>query len=388
MKLMQKSGAIVAATLVLALALALAVPAAAQDTIKIGSSSSFTGPAAFYGKHQRWGIEMAVDEINGKGGVLGKKIEVVYEDNRCNPAEAVKAVNALISQHNVVAILGALCSSSTLAVLPIVKRSEVPLITSSSTAASITGQIGEKVNRWGFRSTVGDDGMAHAMVAYLKKEGVKRVSIVGEESDYGRGGAQIFTEAMKANGLELVSADFVNATSPDFSVIMTKLKANKPDRVAVYFTSTPLTAFFRQYEAARLNIPGTGRLLLEVIAKAVTPEFVAAGGLDGSTGTNPYSPNIDTPENKDFVARFTKRAGEAPNQPSFMVYEAMHMLAKAIEKAGKATPAAIRDALRQVKYPSIMGGTISFDAGHQAHNNAVVTSFKDGKVLIVGLSPG
>lgn len=384
----RRASAVPTALSCIALALATGIPVAAQDTIKIGSTSSFTGPAAFYGSHQRMGIEMAVEEINSNGGVLGKPIEVVYEDNRCNPAEAVKAVNALISQHNVVAILGALCSSATLAALPVVKRSQVPLVTSSSTAASITGQIGDAVNRWGFRSTVADDGMAHAMVAYLKQEGVKRVSIVGEESDYGRGGAQIFTEALEANGLELVSADFVNATSPDFSAIMTKYKATRPDRIAVYFTSTPLTAFFRQYEAARMKIPGTGRLLLDVIANAVTPEFVAAGGLDGSTGTNPYSPSIDTPENKDFVARFTERNGEAPNQPSFMVYEAMHMLAKAIEAGGDATPAAIRDGLRKVEYPSIMGGAISFDDSHQARNNAVVTSFRDGKIAIVGLSPG
>jgi len=371
-----------------ALALTTVLPAMGQETIKIGSTSSFSGPAAFYGKHQRWGIEMAVDEINGTGGVLGRQIEVVYEDNRCNPAEAVKAVNALIFKHEVVAILGALCSSSTLAALPVVKRAKVPLITSSSTAASITDQIGEDVNRWGFRTTVGDDGMADAMVAYLTKEGVKSVAIVGEDSDFGRGGAGIFAEAMENAGLELTSSDFVNPSSPDFSVIMTKLKASSPDRIAVYFTSTPLTAFFRQYEAARLNIPGTGRLLLDVIAKAVTPKFIESGGLDGSTGTNPYSPDIKTPENKKFVAKFTERAGEAPNQPSFMVYEAMHLLAEAIEIAGEATPAAIRDALRKVEYSSIMGGTISFDGSHQAHNNAVVTAFQDGMIIIVGLSPG
>ena len=371
-----------------ALAVVSATAAVSQETIKIGSTSSFTGPAAFYGGHQRMGIEMAVDEINSSGGVLGRQVEIVYEDNRCNPAEAVKAVNALVSQHEVVAILGALCSSATLAALPVVARSEVPLITSSSTAASITGQIGEGVNRWGFRSTVADDGMAYAMVAYLKKEGVQRVSIVGEESDYGRGGAQIFTEALEANGLEVVSADFVNPTSPDFSAILTKYKAMQPDRIAIYFTSTPLTAFYRQYEAARMSIPGTGRLLLDVITDAVTPEFVAAGGLDGSTGTNPYSPSIDTPANHDFVKRFTERNGEAPNQPSFMAYEAMHMLARAIEDGGEATREAIRDALRSVEYPSIMGGTISFDESHQARNNAVVTSIVNGEIVIVGLSPG
>lgn len=379
---------IVRGALVAAGILAAALPAAAQDTIKIGQTSSFTGPAAFYGKHQRWGIDMAVDEINAKGGVLGRKIEMAYEDNRCNPAEAVKAVNALISQHEVVAILGALCSSATLAVLPVVKRAEVPLITSSSTAASITDQIGEGVNPWGFRSTIGDDGMARAMVSYLKTEGVKRVSIVGEDTDYGRGGAETFTKALEENGMEVVSADFVNPTSPDYTAILTKLKAEKPDRVAVYFTSTPLIAFFRQYEAVRLGIPGTGRLLLDVIIKEVSPEFVAAGGLDGSTGTNPYSPAVDTPENKAFVKRFNELYGEDPHQTSFMGYEAMHILAKAIELAGEATPAAIRDALTKVTYPSIMGRTVSFGESHQVKNNAVVNAIKDGKVVVIGLSEG
>ncbi|MBM3559222.1 MAG: ABC transporter substrate-binding protein [Alphaproteobacteria bacterium] len=372
----------------LAIGMAAAVPVMAQDTIKIGVTSGFTGPAAFYGKHQRWGVELAVAEINAKGGVLGKKIELVFEDNRCNPAEAVKAVNALVNDHKVVSILGALCSSATLAALPVVKRAEVPLITSSSTAASITDQIGDKVNRWGFRSTIGDDGMAYAMVAHLKKEGVKKVGIVGEDNDYGRGGAEIFAKALKAAGMEVTSTDFVNPTSPDFTAILTKLKATKPDRIAAYFTSTPLTAFFRQYEAARVGIPGTGRLLLDVIVKAVTPEFVAAGGLDGSTSTNPYSPEIDTPANKAFVEKFKKHAGEEPNQPSFMIYEAMYTLAQAIAKAGTPTPAAIRDALRQVSYPSIMGKTIGFDESHQVKNNAVVNAVKGGKIIVLGMAEG
>lgn len=373
-----------AATLLLAAATAVC----AQETIKIGVTSSLTGPAAFYGAHQKWGIDMAVGEINANGGVLGKKLEVVYEDNRCNPAEAVKAVNALISQHEVVAIHGALCSSSTLAVLPVVARAEVPLITSSSTAASITSQIGESVNPWGFRSSVADDGMANAMVAFLKQQGVKRISIVGEESDYGRGGAEIFTKMLEANGMELVSADFVNPTAPDFSVIMTKLKANKPDRVAVYFTSTPLEAFIRQYETVRLGIPLTGRVEANILLKAVSPEFAASGGLDGTAAVNPYTPEIDTPENKAFVAKFVEIAKETPNQPSFMAYEAIHVLAKAIEGAGEATPAAIREGLLKVQYPSILGETINFDETHQAHNNVVVTQIMGGKIVIVGMPKG
>jgi len=363
--------------------------AAAEETIKIGLNSSFTGPAALYGTHQRWGVDMAVEEINGEGGVLGKKIEFVYEDNRCNPTEAVKAANALISQHKVVAIIGALCSSATLAVLPVVKRAEIPLITSTSTAASITSQIGEEVNRWAFRSTIADDGMAYALVDHLKAEGVKRVSIVGEDTDYGRGGAEVFEAALNANGMEVASADFVNPTSPDFTPIITKLKAVNPDRLAVYFTSTPLTAFFRQYETARLKIPGTGRLNIDhVLNKVLSPKFIAEGGLAGTTAINPYSPELTTKENQDFVTRFNEKYGENPNQVSFMGYEATKLLAQAIELGEKADPAAIRDGLMKASYPSMMGKTISFDDSHQVRNNAIVSGVKDGKIHFIGLSEG
>ena len=363
--------------------------AADGHSIKIGLTSSFTGPAALYGTEQRWGVEMAAEEINSAGGVLGMEIEFAFEDNRCNPTEAVKAVNALITQHEVKAIIGALCSSATLAALPVVKRAEVPLITSTSTAASITDQIGEGVNRWAFRSTIADDGMASSMVSFLKEEGVKSISIIGEDTDYGRGGAEVFSSAVEAHGIEVLSTDFVNPTSPEFTAIITKLKLNRPDRLAVYFTSTPLTAFYRQYETARLNIPGTGRLNIDhVLTNVLSEEFVASGGFDGTTSVNPYSPELDSDANREFVARFQEKYGQNPSQISFMAYEVVHFLAEAIRQGGEPTSAAIRDGLRMAKYDSMMGKTIFFDESHQVRNYAVVSGVKDGKLVFLGLSEG
>ena len=368
---------------------AAAQGAADGHSIKIGLTSSFTGPAAFYGEEQRWGVEMAMEEINAAGGVLGMDLEFAFEDNRCNPTEAVKAVNALITQHEVKAIVGALCSSATLAALPVVERAEVPLVTSTSTAASITDQIGEGVNRWAFRSTIADDGMASSMIAFLMEEGVNTISIIGEDTDYGRGGAEVFAAAAEAHGMEILSTDFVNPTAPEFSAIITKLKANKPDRLAVYFTSTPLTAFYRQYEIARLNIPGTGRLNIDhVLTNVLSEEYVSSGGFDGTTSVNPYSPELETEANKEFAARYMDKYGRNPSQISFMAYEVVHLLADAIELGGEPTSAAIRDGLRMVKFDSMMGKTIFFDESHQVRNNAVISGVKDGKLVFVGLSEG
>lgn len=360
--------------------------AGAAEPIKIGLTSSFTGTAALFGQHDRYGVEMAIAEINAKGGVLGRPLALEAEDNKCNPAEGVKAANKLLSEHKVVAIVGAMCSSVTLAIMPLVQRAETPLVIPVSTSPAITPLSGKGGNNWAFRTTPSDDGMAVAIGRYLKAQGVKKVAIIAEDTDYGRGGAKGMTDSLKLNEIALAAVEYVQQNTPDFTTLLTKMEAMKVDRVAVYLLSSDVQSFFRQYEAFGARTRVTGRAEMSVVRGAVSPEFLAKGGLDGTSGLNPYAADLDSPANKEFVARFKARYNTAPIQMSFYSYEATRLLADAIQRAGKVDRHAIRQALEKTKYQSIMGGTIEFDEHNQSHNNTVMIELKDGgKVTIVGL---
>ncbi|MEQ8827415.1 MAG: ABC transporter substrate-binding protein, partial [Parvibaculum sp.] len=132
--------------------------AQAADPIRVGVSSPYSGPAAGPAEREKWGIDLAVKEINEKGGLLGRPVEIVPADNRCNPSEAANAANKLVSE-GVVAILGAHCSSATLASMPIIEKAGIPILTGVSSSPKITELSGVGGNKWTFRLNPSDSAM-------------------------------------------------------------------------------------------------------------------------------------------------------------------------------------------------------------------------------------
>src|ERR1700733_15953660 len=164
---------------VIAAILFLATSAPAQ-TILIGLSSPITGPAATAAMWERWGVDLAVDEVNGAGGLLGRKIEILQLDNRCNPSEAVNVANKLI-EAKVVAIVGAHCSSATLATMPLIAAAKIPLIDGIASSPKITELSGVGGNEWTFRINPSDDDMMEALGLYLSQSSkIRRVAVLGE----------------------------------------------------------------------------------------------------------------------------------------------------------------------------------------------------------------
>lgn len=372
-------------TLALAAVLAAAWSSAghAEDPIYIGSSIPITGNLAFFGQHARWGTDLAVAEANEAGGILGREVVVEHEDNRCNPSEAVKSVSQMLSSKKYVAMLDGLCSSVVLAIMPLVERAGVPLVVANGSASAIAEKSGVGGNTWTFKVNPADAGLAEAMVDWLNKEGkAGNIAILAEDSDFGRGGASGFTEALKRRNLELMSEDFYQQGTADFTGVFTKLRAKKPDSIALYSVGADFQNLIRQFHANDVGIPLTGRLVTDHIPA----EILASGSLDGTTAVQPYTPEVDTPENLAFKEKFKAKYGETPNLLSFESYETTKVVLDALKRAGKADPAAVRDALATTKLPSILGTTIEFDDNHLAHNNAVIMRIVDGKVQILGLS--
>jgi len=356
--------------------------AQAGDPIVLGLTTPVTGGAASFALPERQGVEMAVDEINKSGGVLGRPIRLAVADNRCNPTEGVQTANRLINEERAVTVIGAFCSSVSLAVMPIMRRAQVPLVIDVSTAPAIAQMSGKGGNEWAFRTSVSDDGMAKALVDYLGKNTQwRRIAILAEDTDYGRGGTKAFSEHAKRAGIDIVAAEAFTQATPDFTPLINKLSAQRPDAIAIYMLGADMANFMKQYEAWGGKIPVTGRFDPALLGA----DAIGRGFLDGSIGVLPYSPEIDTPANRKFVQTYRARFNADPQFQSAYGYEAVYIVADAIRRAGKPAPAAIREALEKTKYQSMLGVTVEFDEYNQAHNNAVVLQLKDRKISIVGL---
>lgn len=372
-----------AASAAAALAFSGAALAQGGPPIVIGSSIPLTGTVASFGQHSRWGAEMAIAEWNAKGGVLGRKVEIDFQDNRCNPAEAVKSVTQMLAEKKYVAIHDGLCSSAALAIMPLVERAGIPFVVANASATSIAEKSGVGGNKWTFKVNPTDASLLDALVRFLHKDGkAGSIAFLGEDSDFGRAGSDGLEQALKKFDLKLASVDYFQKGAPDFTAIFTRIKARKPQSLAMYAVAADFQNAMRQWAQLGGGVPLTGRVLVD----QVPPEIMASGLLDGTTSVQPYDPSVDTPANKAFVAAFTERNKTPPILVSFESYEATNVLLDAIRRAGKTDPAAIRDALAATKYPSILGTTIEFDQNNLAHNNAIILTIKGGKVVVLGMS--
>src|SRR5258708_3223831 len=363
-----------------AIGLSLALPMAANaQNVVIGASVPDTGPAAAPAMWQRWGYQLALDEANAAGGVLGKKVEMIGYDNRCNPSEAVNVANKLI-EAKVVTVVGAHCSSATLATMPLIAAAKIPLVDGVASSPKITELSGIGGNEWAFRINPTDDDMMQALGLYLgQNSNIKRVAIVGEDTDFGRGGAAAFTTVAKKNGLEVVSTDFHPQSYPDFTSLLTRIQQSKPDAVAVFQLAGDQLNFLRNAMQLGVRIPYVGRF----DPGGNNLQIVQAGGMEGSITAWTYSYLVDAPANKAFVAEVGKRHKTTPVLQTWAGYDAMSLLLKAIAEAGSTDPTAIRDAIKKIQFSNVMGAPVKFDDHNQAGKVVLIEGIADKKLTIL-----
>jgi branched-chain amino acid transport system substrate-binding protein len=356
------------------------VPVHAAE-ITIGFPGPLTGPLGFLGDHMKWAASLAVDEINASGGVLGgKKLKYIARDSKCSPANSVAAVERLVSQDKVNALMGDVCSGATLADMPIVERAKIPMVVTISSHPSISEKSGVGGNVWVFRTSptdaiIGAIG-AHAML----DSGIKSVAFVGEDTDYGRGGVDS-VKAVLGDKLKIISTDFLPAKSTDFLNVLTRLRSQKPDAIAIYLLDRQLLNFMKQYVQFDLKIPLVGR---PPLGSKLVADLIKTGKFDGSWTVFQYVDTYDSPENIAFVTAYKKKFGQPPHFAGFATYEGVKIIAQAIEQAGSAEPAKIRDALAKIKYNSLLG-TVSFDQNHQAHNSILKLKITGDTLKVVGV---
>jgi branched-chain amino acid transport system substrate-binding protein len=361
------------------LAALLAVTAAcAQDqgTVKVGVIQPLTGSVAYNGTTAVNGARLALDEINARGGVLGRKVELVVEDGQCRPANSVSAAEKLIQRDKVVAILGAFCSSATLAVMPVAQSSKIPLITGVSSAPSLT----EKGNPWFFRATETDALLAKSFSEILVNQlKLKKVAYIGVNDDFGRGSVEEFEKRMAALGATTVMKDYFEHGTPDFYTLLTKLKASGADGAFVAAETQDGSTFVKQEAELGLNTRIFG------VGSWATADFMQLAGpaANGIYAAVPYASTMKTPKNEAFVKAYEERYKLSPGKYSAALYNALSILVGAIARANSLDADRIREALHETNYEG-PNGHFQFDTKGQATGFTVVlVQIQNGVPVVV-----
>lgn len=365
----------------IAAALGLAALSAQAQDIKIGFAGPVTGPVQFLGQHMKWGAEQAVEEVNRKGGVLGKKISFVMQDSVCRPADAVAATERLLSQDKVDFLLADICSGATLAMMPVVEKAGKPMIVSISTLPEITAKAGVGGNKWVFRSVPNDTMLIDVIAKQMKR--FKSVAVVAEDTDYGRGGIKLLKEKL-GNDTKLLSEDYVKQTENDFLPVFTRLRSSKPEAIVVFMLDQQGANLMKQYAQFGMTAPLVGR---PPLVSPLVADLLSSGKFNGSWTVYPYYDKYASPENDAFVKTFTEKNKQPPHYVAYGVYEAILIAADAMKRANSAEPAAVRDALAKTSYKGILGN-VKFDANNQAHNNLMYLVVENGKLVVKDLISG
>lgn len=341
--------------------------------ILVGAYLSLSGEETQFGKDSQEGIDLATLEINKAGGIKGRKVKVLYEDDKSNANEATQKVRQLIDRNKVVALLGEVASSRSLAGGLIANTSKIPMITPSSTNVKVT-----EGREYVFRVCFTDDAQGVAAAEFvaqnLKK---KKVSILYAAQDpYSSGLAQSFRDSAKKMGIEIVADKGFQKGEKNFRTYLDQVMEPKPDIVFAPIYYTDMVPIAQQ--AKEKNIPGT--MFLGGDGWDSEDLLKGAGAeMEGAYFTNHYAPDVPWENSKKFVAAYQAEFKREPSSLAAQGYDAAKLLYDAMNRAGVIEPKAIRDALAQTKGFQGATGMISMDADRNADKPLVIVQIKGKK---------
>lgn len=344
-----------------------------SDTVKIGGVAPLSGSVAVYGVECKNGIDLAIEEINAAGGISGKKVEFVCEDDEGSPDKTVNAFKKLITKDGVKYVIGSLTSGCTQAITTLAQASKVIQIAPAATAPAIT-DAGNYIFRAcfidPFQGTVGGKFAAENLNA-------KRAAVLYDGgNDYSVGLSENFQASFKANGGSIVALESYSTGDKDFNAQLTKIKNANPDLVYLpdYYGTVALIA--KQLRAQGINTP-----------------IVGADGWDGLSAnageevlngyySNHYAADSTEPVVQNFVKAFSAKYNKLPNSFAVLGYDSVYILKDAIERAGTFDVEKVRDALEKTD-GNYVTGHITFDEKRNPIKSAVMIEFvkgDDGKI--------
>ena len=351
--------------------------AADGKVIKIGEFASLTGKEATFGISSHEGTLLAIEEMNNAGGVLGKKLDLITEDDLSKAGEPATVVNKLISRDGVVGVLGEVASSRSLEAAPICQQAQVPMISPSSTNPKVT-ETGDYIFRVCFIDPFQGTVMANFATKTLK---AKKVAVFTDvKSDYSKGLAKFFKEGFTKAGGQIVAELDYNGGDKDFKAELTAIKAANPDAVFVpgYYTDVALICI--QAKQLGLAVPLFGGDGWE------SDQLVKIGqdAVEGTYFSTHYAPDVATEKSKNFVAAYQKRwknSDGSPKLPDAMAalgYDSAMILVDAMKRAGTTDGPKVRDALAATKDFEGVTGKTTINEKRDATKSAVILQVKGG----------
>ena len=373
-------------TIIAAVAAAFAATGAFAQSgpIKIGVVTPLTGTYAGIGQQVKWGIDMAIKEINDKGGILGRKVEAIYEDEEANPNVAVQKAEKLFQVSKVDFLTGTVNSGSTLAVGQVAERNTRLAATTVSFSDAITG---DKCSPNMFRVNAKAGMQSAALAEWMVKEKPNAsVYYLGPDYEMGRSTVAAFKAAAEAKGAKSVGEVYAPLDNKDYSPFFGQMRAAKAQVLYTSVAGNDTVRFLSQLSefglAKQMQIVGA--------AGTVTAQNMTAIGkaAEGYVTGAAYSGEIDTPANKKFVADFKAAWKMDPDLYGVDSYGVMYFYKAAVEKAGTTDTDKLRTAMRGLEWQTPQGKKTMRAGDHQAIQDMYAVKVINGKFQIISKVPG
>jgi len=364
----------IAALLVVALSFVACGP---QAALKVAILAPLSGPVPTFGVSTRDGALLAIDEWNAKGGVLKRKITPVVEDSQCTPDPAVNAANKVIDQDKVKFIVGEVCSKASIPISEIANAKKVIQISPTSTNTAVTVNADGSTKAYIFRACFIDPFQGLVGANFAVGKGMKTAFIMLDQAnDYVKGLAEAFEKAFTAKGGKIVGKETYTDKDTDFSAILAKVKAAKPDLVYLpdYYNIVNLAT--KQAKEKGITVPFMG-------GDGWDSSDLDLAAAEGGFYTNHYSSTDPRPEVQNFLKAYgAKYKGAVPDALACLAYDATNLLLQAIAEAGTTTDTAkVKAAMEKISFNAV-SGKITFDASHNPVKSAPILAVKGGKIVV------
>lgn len=350
--------------------------------IKIGANFELSGAVATYGTSSLNAIKLAFEEINAKGGVLGKKLVIVERDNKSDTTESTNVSTALASDSSIIALVGPVASSMALAASQPAIDNKIPLLTATATNPDVTvDPKNGKVKEYIFRSCFLDSFQGKVTAEFSAKDLKAKTAaiLVDNESDYSKGLVKFYQEAFEKAGGKVVAVEGFLPKDNDYRAVITKIKGKNPDVIFVPAYYESVGKIVKQARELGVNVPFVGT---DGWDSPKLVELAGAAALNNTYFSNHYTPEDPAENVQAFVKAYKAKYGNVPDALAALSYDSGYLLAEAIKNAGEATPEKITQALANIKDFKGVTGNATFDAQHNPVKSAVIIEMKDGKQTV------
>ena len=362
--------------------LAAIVPAGAQtgpakgDPIYLGVSGPLTGPNAQYGAQWKQGFDLALDEVNGAGGINGRPLAYIFEDTQSDPRQSVAVAQKFVADSRIVAELGDFSSPASMAASPIYQKAKLVQFGFTNSHPDFT-KGGDYM--WSNSVSQADEQPLSAAYA-VKRLGLKKIAVLHLNTDWGRTSKDIFVKAAKDMGAEVVAVEGYMADEKDFRSTLVRVRDAKPDGLMLvsYYSDAALIA--RQVKQSGLNLP------MVAASSVYSPKFVELGGdaVEGVYTASRYFPEDPRPQVRNFVTKFKAKYDKEPDAFNAYAYDTIILMAQVMRESGTDRKA-IHDGLAKVKdVPSVIFGKATFDPATRRVSGAMNVELvvKDGRFTV------